>query len=103
VNGRITGSRRKPAASVYAARDLRAQQQQQQFSITIAAPTLVTAAVVTRLLTGSGTLSADELTYLDLLGNKNARFDVGDFLAWVQATGATPAPPAAIARKGDRP
>ncbi len=80
-----------------------AQQQQRQFSVTITAPTLATAAVVTRLLTGAGSLSTDDLKYLDLLGNQNNTFDVGDFLAWVQATGATPAPPANIAGKGDRP
>ena len=57
------------------------------FTVTTAAPTLVTAAVVARILNGTG-LSVGDLTYLDLLGNQNGQFDVGDFLAWVNATGA---------------
>ncbi len=37
-------------------------------------------------LFGVGTpLSADELTYLDLLGNRNSGVDVGDYLAWVDS------------------
>jgi hypothetical protein len=104
VNGRITGIPATTGSSTFTVRVTSgAQQQQQQFGVTIAAPTLATAAVVTRLLTGSGALSADDLKYLDLLGNKNNTFDVGDFLAWVQATGATPAPPVIMAGKGDRP
>lgn len=85
-----------------------AQQQQQQYSISVTAPTLVASAVLSELLTGAGTLTTDELRYLDLLGNRNcgvvtaACFDVGDFLAWVRATGATPTPPIAAA-KGVRP
>jgi hypothetical protein len=63
-------------------------QQTQTFSVTTVAPTLATAAVVSQILSGSGTLSATDLTYLDLLGNGNFGFDVGDFLAWVIATGA---------------
>jgi M6 family metalloprotease-like protein len=104
VNGRITGIPAETGSFTFTLRVTSgAQQQQQQFSVTITAPTLASAAVVTRLLTGSGSLSTDDLKYLDLLGNKNNTFDVGDFLAWVEATGATPAPPATIAGKGDRP
>jgi len=36
------------------------------------------------------TLTADEVRYFDLLGNRNARLDLGDFLAWVRATGVKP-------------
>ncbi len=104
VNGRITGIPAQTGSSTFTLRvSSGAQQQQQQFGLTIAAPTLATAAVVIRLLTGAGALSVDDLKYLDLLGNKNNTFDVGDFLAWVQATGATPAPPVIMAGKGDRP
>jgi len=104
VNGRITGIPAQTGSFTFTLRVTSgAQQQEQQFGLTITTPTLATAAVVTRLLTGSGSLSADDLKYLDLLGNQNNTFDVGDFLAWVQATGATPAPPAIIARQGDRP
>jgi len=50
--------------------------------------TFSTAQVVAQLLNGSSTLTAAQLGDLDLLGNNNGVFDLGDFLAWVQATGA---------------
>ena len=48
---------------------------------------LTTANVVSQLLSGTG-LAAQDTLDLDALGNSNGRFDVGDFLAWVKATGA---------------
>jgi hypothetical protein len=57
-------------------------------NLTIVAPTLATAAVVSHLVNGSSTLTADALRYLDLIGNRNGHYDVGDFLAWVNVTGA---------------
>jgi hypothetical protein len=48
---------------------------------------LSTAAVVSHLFTGTG-LTAQDTVDLDRLGNGNGRLDVGDFLAWVNATGA---------------
>jgi M6 family metalloprotease-like protein len=57
-------------------------------TLTVNQPQLVSGTVVTHILTGASTLTADDLAYLDLLGNKNGGFDVGDFLAWVRATGA---------------
>jgi len=47
-----------------------------------------TAEVVAQLLNGSSALTAAQLGDLDQLGNNNGGFDLGDFLAWVQATGA---------------
>jgi hypothetical protein len=59
-----------------------------QFEVT--APNLAVANVVAHV-TGTGTpLSDEEITYLDLLGNENGVADVGDFFAWVEATGASP-------------
>jgi M6 family metalloprotease-like protein len=49
---------------------------------------MATASVVSQLLTGTGLTSQQQLE-LDQLGNNNGGFDLGDFLAWVQATGAT--------------
>ncbi len=49
---------------------------------------LATADVVAQLLNGTGPLTSQQLQDLDQLGNNNSRFDVGDFLAWVEATGA---------------
>ncbi len=51
---------------------------------------LSTADVVAQLLGVATPLNADQLGYLDVFGNANARFDVGDFKAWVDATGAPP-------------
>src|SRR4029077_11160869 len=50
--------------------------------------TFSTAQVVAQLLRGSSTLTVARLGDLDQLGNNNGAFDLGDFLAWVQATGA---------------
>ncbi len=50
--------------------------------------TFSTAQVVAQLLNGSSTLTAPQLADLDQLGNNSGGFDLGDFLAWVQATGA---------------
>src|SRR6266513_1259739 len=50
--------------------------------------TFSTAQVVAQLLNGSSTLTAAQLGDLDQLGNNNNGFDLGDFLAWVRATGA---------------
>jgi hypothetical protein len=76
-----------------------AQNQTQTFTFSVTAPTLATADVVTQILGPPGApLNADQIRYLDFLGNSNGIFDVGDFLAWVKATGA----PLALA-KGGRP
>ncbi|HEU5262398.1 MAG TPA: M6 family metalloprotease domain-containing protein [Gemmatimonadales bacterium] len=48
---------------------------------------IATAAVVSQLLSGTG-LTPQQQADLDQLGNANGEFDVGDFLAWVNATGA---------------
>lgn len=61
------------------------------FSITITAPVVATADIVTQLL-GSGTpLNDTQIKYLDLLGNHNGQLDVGDFLAWLQHSGISQA------------
>lgn len=75
---------------------------QRGFTLTVGAPVLATDAVVTHLLRGTGSLTADELRYLDLLGNRNTLFDVGDFKAWVDATGAPLAGRAAALSAGVR-
>ena len=67
--------------------------------------TFNTVDVVSQLLNGASALTAAQLTDLDQLGNNSGKFDLGDFLAWVQATGAplTPQPRALVSaaqRKG---
>ena len=60
------------------------------FSISVTAPPLALANVLARLFDpAAGTLTADELTYLDYLGNNNGQFDVGDFRAWRDAGGGS--------------
>jgi M6 family metalloprotease-like protein len=107
-SGQISG---KPTASgtfVFTVRVTSGPQQAQlQDSITVTAPTLALADVLGRLLTGAGALGASDTLYLDFIGNHDGRYDVGDFLAWVRLTGATPVSvpagrAAAVARKGGR-
>ena len=70
-------------------------------ALTVTAPTLATADVVSQILGIRSPLTADQLHYLDLLGNTNGSFDGGDFLAWVNATGAqSPAITSAMAALG---
>jgi M6 family metalloprotease-like protein len=57
----------------------------QAVTLDVTQPVLQTADILDHLF-GVGTpLSADELAYLDLLGNRNSGLDVGDYLAWVDS------------------
>ena len=81
-----------------------AQSQGKTFTFSVTAPTLATADVTAQLLGPTAPLNADQIRYLDFLGNNNGGFDVGDFLAWVKLTGAPPSPPVSQSmprRKGD--
>jgi M6 family metalloprotease-like protein len=103
VTGRISGTPRQTGTWTFTVRATSgAQQVLRQLSMTIRAPTLAASAVVAQLLTGASTLSSDDVNYLQLLGNKDGLFDVGDFLAWVRASGATPVPPTAPRSGGGR-
>src|SRR5215831_12364895 len=109
VGGQISGTPGAVGKFVFTLRVTSGPQQLlRQDSITITAPTLAVAAVLGQLLAGSGSLSPSDLAYLDFIGNRNNIFDVGDFLAWVQLTGATPSSPAVrqaivATRRGARP
>ncbi len=65
--------------------------------LSIVAPTLAVESVVNHLVGAATTLSVDDLSFMDLLGNRNGRFDVGDFLAWTTQLGVA-APAEALAR-----
>jgi hypothetical protein len=52
-------------------------------TLVIGEPTLTTTSVVAAVLSTNQLLSAQELRFLDLQGNANGNFDLGDFLAWV--------------------
>jgi len=72
------------------------------FTMSVTAPSLATADVATQLLGPAAPLNADQVRYLDFLGNSNGVFDIGDFLAWVKTTGAplSAAMMQALPRKG---
>ena len=56
---------------------------QREFTLVVSKPALAANAVLDALLGGSARLSADERSFLDLLGNHNGRLDVGDVRAWL--------------------
>ncbi len=62
-------------------------QAQREYSINISAPLFAIDAVLDQLLKVAGSLNGDEIRYLDLLGNRNGRLDIGDFRAWLISTG----------------
>jgi hypothetical protein len=55
-----------------------------QVRVDVAEPKLASAQVMDQLLLGSGGLTAEQVRYLDLLGNRNGRLDVGDVRAWLE-------------------
>lgn len=61
---------------------------EKDYAITVTAPRLRIADVADELLGLAGVLTAAELRFLDLAGNRNGRFDVGDFRAFLTASGA---------------
>jgi len=68
---------------------------QREFELAVAKPTLAVNAVLDVLLSGSSTLTPAERSFLDLLGNRNGRVDLGDVRAWLVDVAALPsgAPP----------
>jgi M6 family metalloprotease-like protein len=60
--------------------------------VVVEAPVVPLDAAVHQLLRLDSTLTEDQVRYFDLLGNRNNRLDLGDFLAWVKATGIKPSP-----------
>jgi M6 family metalloprotease-like protein len=103
ATGLVTGTPDQTGTWTYVVRATSgAQQVVQQLSITVTAPNLSLDQVMAQLLTGTSTLSPDDVNYLDLLGNHSGLFDVGDFLAWVRATGATPTALRRSVRAGGR-
>jgi hypothetical protein len=61
-------------------------------ALEIGEPVLAMAAVVNKLVGLESALTRDEEFYLDLLGNSDGTFDLGDFLAWVRSGAATVSP-----------
>ena len=63
-----------------------------QLRITVTAPALAVSDVANQLLGPVRVLNDAQLRYLDLAGNKNGAFDVGDFAAWLDQRGALTVP-----------
>jgi hypothetical protein len=61
------------------------------FQLAVVKPVVAAAAVLDDLLGGGAVLTATERNFLDLLGNRNGRLDVGDVRAWLIDTGGLPA------------
>lgn len=63
-----------------------ADEDRRTFTVTVV-PVLPLSAVLDQLFRRPTTLTPDDLRLLDLVGNRNERFDVGDVLAWLISTG----------------
>jgi len=59
----------------------------QPYTVTATRISITTEEVWRHLLGVASLLSQDELLFLDLLGNNNGGFDIGDLRAWLQETG----------------
>ena len=58
--------------------------------LVVTAPQLAAQTVADQLLLGGSALTADEQRYMDLAGNNNARFDIGDVVAWADRNPSAP-------------
>jgi M6 family metalloprotease-like protein len=67
-------------------------------TIIVTRPSLLLDNVVHHLLSPVQVLSADEERYLDIIGNQNGGFDIGDFRAYLQETGMVAAEAALLER-----
>jgi hypothetical protein len=103
ANGVVSGFPKQSGNNFsYTARVTSCDTTSRTFTLSVTVPTLATADVTAQLLGPTSPLSADQIRYLDFLGNNNGSFDIGDFLAWVKVTGAplTGAVLQALQRKG---
>lgn len=53
-----------------------------QFAMSVVKPSLQAQQVLDQLL-GTGTMTSDEIRFLDIIGNNNGRIDIGDVRAWL--------------------
>ena len=74
------------------------------YPLTISKPALQQDAVVNHVF-GRGTLTADQARFVDLLGNRNGRVDVGDLRAWLVDAGlmSSARPTGTTAARKERP
>jgi M6 family metalloprotease-like protein len=71
------------------------------FTLRVSEPVLTLQQVLALAFQGPGATTDDQRRYLDVQGNANGRFDVGDVLRWLQRTGNVAATPALL-RTGRR-
>ncbi len=102
ASGVVSGFPRQSGNFSYTATVSSCDTSSRTFALSVTVPTLATADVTAQLLGPTSPLNADQIRYLDFLGNNNGSFDIGDFLAWVKATGAPLSAAAleALQRKG---
>jgi M6 family metalloprotease-like protein len=103
ANGVVSGFPQQSGSNFsYTARVTSCDTTSRTFTLSVTVPTLATADVAAQLLGPTSPLNADQIRYLDFLGNNNGSFDIGDFVAWVKATGAPLSAAAlqALPRKG---
>ena len=98
-SGVVSGFPRQSGNFSYTATVVSCDTKSRTFTLSVSVPTLATADVTAQLFGPTSPLTADQIRYLDFLGNSNGSFDIGDFLAWVKVTGA-PSSAAALQRKG---
>jgi hypothetical protein len=98
-SGVVSGFPRQSGNFTYTATVVSCDTKSRTFTLQVSIPTLATADVTAQLFGPTSPLTADQIRYLDFLGNSNGSFDIGDFLAWVKVTGA-PSGAAALQRKG---
>jgi uncharacterized repeat protein (TIGR02543 family) len=87
-SGVVSGFAHQTGTFTYTATVMSCGTKSAPFTLSVTAPTLATADVIAQLLGPTAPLNADQIRYLDYLGNNNGSFDIGDFLAWVKLTGA---------------
>jgi len=98
--GELSGVATQSGTFTFAVRaDAAAQAGYKAFAVTITVPSVSVDAASQHLL-GGAQLDPALQRYLDLQGNNNGRFDVGDFRAFLRANGQLPA--AAVARREHR-
>jgi M6 family metalloprotease-like protein len=88
ASGVVSGFPRQSGNFTYTATVSSCDTSSRTFTLSVTVPTLATADVTAQLLGPTSPLTPDQIRYLDFLGNSNGSFDIGDFLAWVKATGA---------------
>lgn len=94
ANGVITGTPARDSIYAFTVRVTSGLQTMDlALRMAVQAPAFTARAAVSQLLDGGSLLSENERRYLDLIGNNNGMFDVGDLTAWLDRSGQALSPP----------